>query len=284
MEDSDFEDELSMVLSMFSDECRVRDDDPHCLIAHLELGFVFELLIPKKGYPQQRRPELSVTSGPNAVLCSKAERSARDAVALRVPSLDEGGGGFPVLVAMVLACQDVVSDLALELEATRSSQLAAATRAAEEEQDDAGPLEFGGSGGSCVDCAGIHILQGEPIVDRKSKFIAHIAKIHSVEEVELVVAALRSNKHIAAAAHPAIVAYRFRSLTNGGLLHQDSDDDGETGAAKKILFLLEQLKVEGVVVVVTRWFGGILLGPDRFKHIMNCAKQALIDHKLVVLP
>lgn len=30
-----------------------------------------------------------------------------------------------------------------------------------------------------------------------------------------------------------------------------------------------------VVVVVTRWFGGVHLGPDRFRHINNAARQVL---------
>jgi putative IMPACT (imprinted ancient) family translation regulator len=29
------------------------------------------------------------------------------------------------------------------------------------------------------------------------------------------------------------------------------------------------------MVVVTRWYGGVLLGPDRFRHINNAARQAL---------
>jgi len=33
--------------------------------------------------------------------------------------------------------------------------------------------------------------------------------------------------------------------------------------------------VMNVVVVVSRWFGGILLGGDRFKHINNAARDAL---------
>lgn len=30
-----------------------------------------------------------------------------------------------------------------------------------------------------------------------------------------------------------------------------------------------------MLVVVTRWFGGIQLGPDRFKHINHAARNAL---------
>lgn len=35
------------------------------------------------------------------------------------------------------------------------------------------------------------------------------------------------------------------------------------------------LDVMNVMVVVTRWYGGIHLGPDRFKHINNAARQIL---------
>lgn len=34
-------------------------------------------------------------------------------------------------------------------------------------------------------------------------------------------------------------------------------------------------EVENVLVIVTRYFGGIHLGPDRFKHINQAARNAL---------
>lgn len=37
------------------------------------------------------------------------------------------------------------------------------------------------------------------------------------------------------------------------------------------------LDIRNVVVVVSRWYGGILLGPDRFKHINNCARNILVE-------
>ena len=36
-----------------------------------------------------------------------------------------------------------------------------------------------------------------------------------------------------------------------------------------------------VVVVVSRWYGGIQLGPDRFKHINNVARTLLLSSGLV---
>jgi hypothetical protein len=36
-------------------------------------------------------------------------------------------------------------------------------------------------------------------------------------------------------------------------------------------------RAENVVVVVSRWFGGILLGPSRFGLINNCARELLVQ-------
>jgi hypothetical protein len=55
----------------------------------------------------------------------------------------------------------------------------------------------------------------------------------------------------------------------------DCDDDGESAAGSRIAHLLEILEVENVLVVVSRWYGGILLGADRFKHINQAARDAL---------
>ena len=56
---------------------------------------------------------------------------------------------------------------------------------------------------------------------------------------------------------------------------QDHDDDGESAAGSRLLHLLQIMDVTNVVVVVTRWYGGILLGPSRFTHINNAARSLL---------
>jgi putative IMPACT (imprinted ancient) family translation regulator len=53
-----------------------------------------------------------------------------------------------------------------------------------------------------------------------------------------------------------------------------SDDDGEKYGGKRIEKVLNELKVEGTAVVV-RWYGGVLLGPVRFTHIENVAREAV---------
>lgn len=56
---------------------------------------------------------------------------------------------------------------------------------------------------------------------------------------------------------------------------QDFDDDGESAAGSRLLKLLTIVGAENVIVVVSRWFGGVLLGPSRFTHINNAARAIL---------
>ncbi|KAG9478955.1 hypothetical protein GDO78_012562 [Eleutherodactylus coqui] len=120
------------------------------------------------------------------------------------------------------------------------------------------------------------INHGEPISDRRSTFQAHLASVKSPGEVKEVLNKLYENKKIASATHN-IYAYRICSEKTKALI-QDCEDDGETAAGKRLLHLMQILDARDVMVVVSRWYGGILLGPDRFKHINNCARNILIKH------
>ncbi|KAJ1678072.1 hypothetical protein EV182_004839, partial [Spiromyces aspiralis] len=118
------------------------------------------------------------------------------------------------------------------------------------------------------------IVSGPEIVDRKSMFVGHVAVgVKDEEAVELVRMTLMRNNRISRATHN-IMAFRIRQA-NGGVI-QDFDDDGETAAGGRLLRLLQLLDAMDVVVVVSRWYGGIKLGPDRFKHINNAARKALV--------
>ncbi|KAG2227307.1 hypothetical protein INT45_004262 [Circinella minor] len=114
----------------------------------------------------------------------------------------------------------------------------------------------------------------EPIVDRKSVFKAHVAEVHEPEQVRAVVLKLLEDKKVAKATHN-IMAYRIVNA-NGGII-QDNDDDGESAAGGRLGHMLQLADVKNAVVVVSRWYGGIQLGADRFKHINNCARNALED-------
>jgi hypothetical protein len=74
-------------------------------------------------------------------------------------------------------------------------------------------------------------------------------------------------------------AYRIREASPkaNSVLKHDNDDDGEDGAGSRLAHLLEMRQEDGVLVLVSRWFGGIQLGPKRFAHISNVARDLLVQ-------
>lgn len=266
-----------MVMCMFSDELARRDsddgestclllsvgeerpgDDPsRTALAGRPLARV-EISLDRRSYPEHSRPLVRMVHGPNVSMCVAFDR----AVAARVDALPLGRDECNVLPS-VLAAREVFEHVLADEE----GRIAAIAHHREQELAQSASLE--------VDVAlPSGIVSTPPIVDRKSKFVGHVARVRSVEDVRSVLHALRRVKAIRTAAHPTIHAYRFYDSASAALNH-DCDDDGETGAARKISFLMEQAQLDGFIVVVTRWFGGVLLGPDRFKHIGSAAHDAI---------
>ncbi|KAJ8708740.1 hypothetical protein PYW08_010122 [Mythimna loreyi] len=119
------------------------------------------------------------------------------------------------------------------------------------------------------------ITHGQVIIDRKSSFQGHAAEVHSLEDVNAVLSKLKLNKKILNATHN-MYAYRIERKTAKGVsILQDCDDDGEAHAGGRMLHLLQILDQRNTLVVVSRWYGGIQLGPDRFRHINNASRQAI---------
>ncbi|RGB32633.1 ribosomal protein S5 domain 2-type protein [Rhizophagus diaphanus] len=116
------------------------------------------------------------------------------------------------------------------------------------------------------------ITHGDQFEHKKSIFVAHLASVYNLQQVKLVRSTLLLDKKIAKATHN-IMAYRI--VQENGIILQDNDDDGETAAGGRLLHLLQLVDAKNVIVIVSRWFGGILLGPERFKDIQNCARDLL---------
>ncbi|GET93594.1 hypothetical protein, conserved [Leishmania tarentolae] len=250
--------EIDMILSIFSDECERYKGAPNSVIVHLPFHFQLQITLPSHGYPDESYPQLYLLSSPNAQLTStfsqEMNRRMRDEVPLGIPML-------ALVIPLAQSLAEELKDLKETAEKARQEEAMDEMRQLQRMEDHRRETA-------------IDIWSGEAIVDRGSRFVAHMARVHSIDEVREVVRHLRSIKNIACAAHPTIYAYRFTD-TNG-ILQKDSDDDGESGASIKMMFLLDHLRVDGYVVVVTRWWGGILLGPDRFKHIMEVTKNILL--------
>jgi len=139
---------------------------------------------------------------------------------------------------------------------------------------------------------------GEIISDRGSTFQAHGIRITCFNDVNKYLKILKTNNKIFKATHN-ILAYRISqnnkskeekgkiigkgkkntSFSEGDNLTQGFDDDGEDGAGIRLLGILEKMKICNFMVVISRWFGGTLLGNDRFKHINDAAKNLINKYK-----
>lgn len=112
------------------------------------------------------------------------------------------------------------------------------------------------------------------LTEKKSVFVARCAPVSSVAEAQSYLSHLLStDKKVAKATHN-ITAWRI--LGEGGVQFQDCDDDGEMAAGGRLLHLLELMGVWGCMVVVTRWYGGVHLGPDRFRLINSVGREAVV--------
>ncbi|GAD93569.1 impact family protein [Paecilomyces variotii No. 5] len=125
------------------------------------------------------------------------------------------------------------------------------------------------------------------ITEKKSVFVGRAAHVTSLEQAQAYLDhLLATDKKVAAATHN-ISAWRIRqkkasaggkgdSSSTGETIIQDCDDDGETAAGGRLLHLMQLMDVWDVVVVVSRWYGGIKLGPDRFRIINAAGRDALV--------
>lgn len=117
------------------------------------------------------------------------------------------------------------------------------------------------------------------VTEKKSVFLARTCSVNSPDQVQSYISNLVATDKRAAKATHNISAYRIRSHslhTSTELVFQDCDDDGEDAAGGRLLHLLQIMDVWGVLVVVSRWYGGVKLGPDRFRIINAVARDALV--------
>ncbi|KAL3485467.1 ribosomal protein S5 domain 2-type protein [Aspergillus germanicus] len=130
-------------------------------------------------------------------------------------------------------------------------------------------------------------ILSEVVTEKKSVFVGRAAHVTSLDQAQTYLDyLLASDKKVASATHN-ISAWRIRQQkkptskdnhnnTPGEMIIQDCDDDGETAAGGRLLHLMQLMDVWDVVVVVTRWYGGIHLGPDRFRIINAVGRDALV--------
>lgn len=94
------------------------------------------------------------------------------------------------------------------------------------------------------------------LVEKKSKFIANLFYIESSKEAEEIIAKIK--KKYFDARHNCIA---YRVIENGKLIEKFSDNGEPSGTAgAPMLSILQKNGYVNVLIIVTRYFGGILLG------------------------
>ena len=116
----------------------------------------------------------------------------------------------------------------------------------------------------------VEISSGTVKKDSGSVFAGYAAEVATIDDVRNIYTHLKIK--YADAAH-VIMAYRLAGLDKA--YDEDYLDDGEHGGGRRLLKHMIDSDITGRMVVVTRYFGHVYLGPKRFDHITSAAQDAL---------
>ncbi len=117
------------------------------------------------------------------------------------------------------------------------------------------------------------------IVEKKSRFIATVAPVESEAEAAAFIESVKKKYYDARHNCPAFVIGKNRELTR-------CSDDGEPGgtAGKPILEVLLGAGITNTAIVVTRYFGGTLLGTGGLvRAYTQAAQEGIAASKVVTM-
>ncbi|KAJ5735855.1 uncharacterized protein N7483_000980 [Penicillium malachiteum] len=126
-------------------------------------------------------------------------------------------------------------------------------------------------------------ILSDVVTEKKSVFLARAVQVSSLAQAQSYLDYLTAtDKKVTVATHN-ISAWRIKQKKDGVSVGadtetqiQDYDDDGETAAGARLLHVMQLMDVWNVLVVVSRWYGGIHLGPARFRLINDVGRDALV--------
>lgn len=121
----------------------------------------------------------------------------------------------------------------------------------------------------------------QPISLKGSTFIARCTHVTDPSQPKFFIQTLfAAIPNLKTATHNAW-AYRVRppegSSSSSHRIREECFDDGETGCGDLILRVMREANAVDTLVVLSRWFGGTLLGPDRWRLMRNCVAGALAE-------
>lgn len=117
------------------------------------------------------------------------------------------------------------------------------------------------------------------ITEKKSKFIANLYYVNSLVEIEEKLKNIKKKYYDARHS-----CYAYRIVEDESIIERSSDDGEPSGTAgAPMLNILKKMELVNVLVVVTRYFGGILLGTGGLvKAYSEATKKAIENSKLAI--
>ena len=111
------------------------------------------------------------------------------------------------------------------------------------------------------------------ITEKKSKFIANLFYVENSEEAEKIIKEIK--RKYFDARHNCIA---YRVIEDGNIIEKSSDDGEPSGTAgAPMLNILQKNNLANVLIIVTRYFGGILLGTGGLVRAYSTSLLQAID-------
>lgn len=116
------------------------------------------------------------------------------------------------------------------------------------------------------------------IVEKKSRFIANIYNVESKEEAEEKIKQIKK-KYYDAKHH----CFAFSIIEENGITQKSTDDGEPSGTAgAPILNIIKSNNLQNVVIIVTRYFGGILLGTGGLTRAYSEAAGKVVEQSELI--
>ncbi|KAK8037886.1 hypothetical protein PG994_014653 [Apiospora phragmitis] len=271
--------EASLALPVKTDEDTISATTLLTNRAPLVLAFAVELL----RYTMPEQPPSSRLSLAQAVVSANSRGKAVSIGIEKGPSADEEGWGHGQPRVRIMGREVTVlkrggyewkGDENAEQEAKTESlprTASTATVVAGESQSS--------EGNTTVDLISQTWSASSPIVSKDSTFIVRATKLATLSQRQASLQALfTAIPNLRSADHNAW-AYRVKKpdMFGSHVIREDSFDDGEGGSGDFMLKIMRETNTIDTLVVMTRWYGGTMLGPDRWRIIRTCLKEALAE-------
>lgn len=116
----------------------------------------------------------------------------------------------------------------------------------------------------------IDIYAESEIIEKRSRFLGYIKKVNTEEQAQSFISQIKSMHHDA---RHNVFAYRLLS----GEKRYSDDGEPQGTAGIPILDIIEKEDIYDICIVVTRYFGGILLGTGGLVRAYSAAAKSALD-------